>query len=106
MLAYPEQTSLVMPNFWFPARVAAEFSRLCDEGWDDGTSRVAPREMPELRFGLDDLWAACRRVPSRENNFCTIVIFSVEHQDWRYFVPFGHNFLWASVCCVKLQPCE
>jgi len=50
MLAYPEQTSLVMPNFWFPARVAAEFSRLCDEGWDDGTSRrtqgnagIAPR---------------------------------------------------------------
>jgi len=31
---------------------------LGDEGWDDGTSHVAHREMPELRLGLDDFWAA------------------------------------------------
>ena len=84
--------SLVTPNFKFPTRVAAEFARLCDKGWDDGTSYVSPREMPELRLGLDDLWAAYNRVLSGEKNFCAIVISSVEPQDWRYFVPFGHDF--------------
>jgi len=48
--------------------------------------------MLKLRLGLDDLRAAYRRVPSREKNFCAIVIYLVKHQDWRYFVPFGHNF--------------
>jgi len=51
--------SLVTPNFEFLARVAAEFARLCDEGWDDGTSHVEPREMLKLRLRQEDLWAAC-----------------------------------------------
>jgi len=47
--------------------------------------------MPELQFGLDDIWAVRRRVPSREKNFSAIIIFSVSLQDTRWFVPCGHN---------------
>jgi hypothetical protein len=40
----------------------------------------------DLSLEQADLWSAYRRVPSRENNLCAIVIFSVGHQDWHYFV--------------------
>ena len=53
--------------------------------------------MLELCLGLHDLWTAYKRVPSQENSFCAIAIFSVEHQDLRYFVRFGHNLWLQSV---------
>ena len=55
--------NLVTPNFEFPARVAAEFARLCDE-IRTTAPHMSSSEMPELRLGLDGLWAAYRQVPS------------------------------------------
>ena len=52
---------LVMPNFEFPARVAAEFSRLC------------PETRPELILALDDLASAYRRVPNADSRRFAIV---------------------------------
>ena len=53
-------------------------------------------------LGLDDLWTAYKRVPSYENKLCTIAIFSVEHQDLRYFVPFGHKY-WLQSAVLKFN---
>jgi len=84
--------SLVTPNCEFSARVADEFVRFAQDGWQDDQDLFPLSVMPELQLGLDDIWASYRRVPSRENNFCAIIIFSVSLQDWRWFVAYGHNF--------------
>jgi len=82
--------SLVTPNCEFSSRVAAEFARLAQVDDNDQDS-FPPSVMTELQLGLDGIWAACRRVSSRENNFCEIIIFCVSLQDSRWFVPYGHN---------------
>jgi hypothetical protein len=55
---------LVMPNFEFPAKIAAEFAKALDEQAADS---------PGLLLGLDDLFAAYRRIPNADSRRFGIV---------------------------------
>jgi hypothetical protein len=81
---------LVMPNFEFPARIGAEFSRMLDEKPQLGQKRPGPG----LVLGLDDLFAAYRRIPNADSRrFGIVGVFDVEAQEVRWHevlgLPFG-----------------
>jgi hypothetical protein len=81
---------LVMPNFEFPARIGAEFSRMLDEKPLSGQKRPGPG----LLLGLDDLFAAYRRIPNAESRrFGIVGVFDIEAQAVRWHevlgLPFG-----------------
>ena len=70
---------LVMPNFEFPARVASEFSELLDVRDKTGTKRQREEEDPGLVLGLDDLFAAYRRIPNADSRrFGIVGIYNLE----------------------------
>ena len=81
--------TIAPPTFELPAHVSALFS-------DSAKRRgVAP---PELAIGLDDIFAAYRKVPSSQPEFTTVAYWSVAHQRVEFTEVFGHPFgLLASV---------
>ena len=71
------------PSFEFPARVGAAVFDRC---------RQMGRSRPELLFGLDDLFAAYRRVPSSQPRFTVVALYDFDLDEVVYHDLFGMNF--------------
>ena len=87
---------LVMPNFEFPARIGAEFSRLLEE--QPAPEKKRQRESgPGLVLGLDDLFAAYRRIPNADSRRYGIVgVYDLEAGEVRWHEVLGLPFGLAS----------
>ena len=71
------------PSFEFPARVGAAVFDCC---------RQSGRSCPELLFGLDDLFAAYRRVPSSQPRFTVVAVYDFSIDEVVYHDLYGMNF--------------
>jgi len=71
------------PTFEFPARVCAYIAAECAR---KGISR------PEVLLGLDDLFAAFRRVPSSQPEFTIVALYEFDSDSVRFHEVFGMNF--------------
>jgi hypothetical protein len=72
------------PSFEFPARAAAEFSRL------------RPSNLPQLLLGCEDIAMAYRTVPNAQPELCVIAIYDFARNDISYYEVYGLNFGLAS----------
>ena len=71
------------PSFEFPARVGAAVFDCCQR---------LGCAVPELLFGLDDLFAAYRRVPSSQPRFTVVALYDFQREAVVYHDVFGMNF--------------
>lgn len=83
---------LVMPNFEFPARIAAEFAACTDK--ETLGKRSASASRPGLILGLDDLFAAYRGIPNADSRrFGVVGIYNLDQKQvmWHEVLglPFG-----------------
>jgi hypothetical protein len=75
------------PSFEFSARVGAEIDTWCRR---NNTTR------PEIILGMDDLFAAYRRVPCSQPRFTVISVYDFKKKAVAYHDVFGMNFGLAS----------
>jgi hypothetical protein len=76
--------SVVCPTFEYPARVAAAFMQ----------KTAGSRQ--ELILGLEDLFAAYRRVPGKDGSFSVVAVYDFIRKELMYYDVFGLNFCLAS----------
>ena len=75
--------SIAGPTFEFPARVCAYIAAECEK-------KGIPR--PKVLLGLDDLFAAFRRVPSSQPEFTIVALYEFDSDSVRFHEVFGMNF--------------
>ena len=75
--------TIVTPSPEFPAHVLDELARICVE-------RGIP--IPDIELGLDDLFAAYRRVPTRHPEYMVAAIWDLDKAQPIFFEVFGHCF--------------
>ena len=81
--------TITTPSFLFPADVIHAMSVHCDK---------QDVHLPATMIGLDDLFAAYRRIPNSQPQFTTVAIYDHDVNDVLYYQINGHPFgLKASV---------
>jgi len=75
--------TIVTPSPEFPAHVLDELARICVE-------RGIP--IPDIELGLDDLFAAYRRVPTRHPEYMIAAVWDLEKKEPIFYEIFGHAF--------------
>ena len=88
--------TIITPSFSFPADVAHEMCKYCDE---------ISVPVPPLNLGLDDLFAAYRRIPNSQLQYTTVAVFHYNRNQVLYHSIYGHPFgLKASVVNFNRMP--
>ena len=75
--------TIVTPSPEFPAHVLHELARACVERGVD---------VPNVELGLDDLFAAYRRVPTSQNEFMIAAVWCPAWDEPAFFEVHGHAF--------------
>jgi len=75
--------TITTPSPEFPAHVVDELARACVE-------RGIP--IPDVELGLDDLFAAYRRIPTRHQEYMIAAVWDMETEQPIFYEVYGHCF--------------